>query len=110
MTKLSLGKVESFIKDLDEKPELKQEFEANPKATLKRIASLDTPIKDIWVYRLVVTALSLVVLIVVIGLLIKDEKEVMGEQVFTIINSLASLSIGALAGLLAPSPGKQDSE
>lgn len=107
MTKLSLNKVENFIKDLDEKPGLKQEFTANPKATLKKMTSLETPIKDIWVYRLVVTALSLVVLIVVVGLLIKDEKEV-GQQVFTIINSLASLSIGALAGLLAPSPGKSE--
>lgn len=108
MTKLSLNKVESFIKDLDDRPELKQEFTANPKATLKKMTALETPIKDIWVYRLVVTALSLVVLIVVVGLLIKDEKDVIGQQVFTIINSLASLSIGALAGLLAPSPGKQE--
>lgn len=107
MTKLSLNKVESFIKDLDQNPQLKQQFDADPKDTLlKKVAT--NPIKDIWVYRLVVTALSLVVLIVVIDLLIKDKKEIMGEQVFTIINSLASLSIGALAGLLAPSPGTQE--
>lgn len=109
MTKLSLNKVESFIKDLDENPQLKQQFDADPKDTLIKKAAIN-PKNDVWIYRLVVTALSLVVLIVVVGLLTKDEKEVMGEQIFTIINSLASLSIGALAGLLAPSPRTQDSE
>lgn len=105
MSKLSVNKVEMFIKELGQDPQLKQEFDTNPKDTLIKNTSI-APIKDVWIYRLVVTALSLVVLIVVIGLLIKKKDEEIGLQVIPIINSLASLSIGALTGLLAPSPTK----
>eukprot|EP01012_Entosiphon_sulcatum_P043914 TRINITY_DN58361_c0_g1_i1.p1 TRINITY_DN58361_c0_g1~~TRINITY_DN58361_c0_g1_i1.p1 ORF type:complete len:108 (+),score=10.71 TRINITY_DN58361_c0_g1_i1:28-351(+) len=107
MTKLSLNKVESFIKDLDEKPGLKQEFDANPKATLIKQAAIN-PIKDIWVYRLVVTALSLVLLIITSGILIEIDAVQKADKVITIITSLGSAAIGALAGLLAPSPETQD--
>ncbi|WP_293310036.1 hypothetical protein [Pedobacter sp. UBA5917] len=107
MTKLSLNKVESFIKDLDEKPELKQEFDVNPRATLIKKAAIN-PIKDIWVYRLVVIALSLVLLIITSGILIEIDAVQKADKVITIITSLGSAAIGALAGLLAPSPGTQD--
>jgi len=107
MTKLSLNKVETFIKGLDGNPELRQEFYANPRSTLIKNTAVN-PIKDIWVYRLVVTALSLVVLIIATGILIRVEEVNKADKVITIIASLGSAAIGALAGLLAPSPGNQE--
>lgn len=107
MTKLSLKKVETFIKDLDQDPQLKQQFDTNPKGTLIKNTAIN-PIKDIWVYRLVVTALSLVVLIIATGILIEVEQVNKADKVITIIASLGSAAIGALAGLLAPSPGSQE--
>ena len=107
MTKLSLNKVESLIKNLDDKPELKQEFDMNPRAMLIKKASIN-PIKDIWVYRLVVTSLSLVLLIITSGILIEIDAVQKADKVITIITSLGSAAIGALAGLLAPSPGTQE--
>ncbi|MGQ7856802.1 hypothetical protein ACUN24_21405 [Pedobacter sp. WC2501] len=107
MTKLSLNKVESFIKDLDEKPGLKQEFDENPKDTLIKNTALN-PKNDVWIYRLVVIALSLVLLIITTGILVNIDAVQRSNNVITIITSLGSAAIGALAGLLAPSPGTEE--
>ncbi|HJY13975.1 MAG TPA: hypothetical protein VJ304_14370 [Flavobacterium sp.] len=109
MTKLSLNKVESFIKDLEQKPQLKQQFDANPKDTLIKNAAIN-PKNDIWIYRIVVAALSLVVLIITTGILLNIAEVQKADKVITIIASLGSAAIGALAGLLAPSPEKQDGD
>ncbi|WP_412468424.1 hypothetical protein [Pedobacter sp. KLB.chiD] len=107
MTKLSLNKVESFIKDLDQNPQLKQQFDADPKDTLIKNTAIN-PKNDIWIYRMVVAALSLVVLIITTGILLNIAEVQKADKVITIIASLGSAAIGALAGLLAPSPEKQD--
>jgi len=107
MTKLSLDKVETFIKDLQQDPQLMQQFTASPKNTLIKNTAVN-PMKDIWVYRLVVSALSLVVLIIATGILIRVEEVNKADKVITIIASLGSAAIGALAGLLAPSPVTQE--
>jgi hypothetical protein len=62
LEKLSLTKVESFIKDLEQSPELKQKFNDNPKEILIKNTVIN-PKNDAWIYRLAVTALSLAVLI-----------------------------------------------
>ncbi|MBE5321087.1 hypothetical protein IM793_18115 [Pedobacter sp. MR2016-19] len=107
MTKLSLNKVESFIKDLDQKPGLKQEFEANPQDTLIKNTATN-PKNDVWIYRLVVSALSLVLLVVTTGILINVKEIQAADKVITIIASIGSAVIGALAGLLAPSANQDD--
>jgi len=109
MTKLSLNKVETFIKGLDQNPELKQEFDANPKETLIKNTAIN-PKNDVWIYRIVVAALSLVVLIITTGILINVREIKEADKIITIIASLGSAAIGALAGLLAPSPGSQESD
>ncbi|KIA90282.1 hypothetical protein OC25_24840 [Pedobacter kyungheensis] len=110
MTKLSLNKVETFIKGLDQNPVLKQEFTENPKDVLIKNTAVKSVTSDIWVYRLVVCALSLVLIIITAGILINIEAVQKASQVITIIASLASAAIGALAGLLAPTPGAQEQE
>jgi len=109
MTKLSLNKVESFIKDLDQKPGLKQEFEANPQDTLIKNTATN-PKNDVWIYRLVVSALSLVLLVVTTGILINVKEIQAADKVITIIASIGSAVIGALAGLLAPSASTQEGD
>lgn len=103
---LSTNKVQSLIADLDNDAKLKQEYENNPAETLKRHASED-PKNDVWIYRIVVAALSLVVLIIACGILVNVAAIQAADKVITIIASLGSAAIGALAGLLAPSPVKQ---
>jgi archaellum biogenesis protein FlaJ (TadC family) len=107
MTKLSLNKVETFIKGLDQNPQLKQQFDADPKDTLIKNTAIN-PKNDVWIYRIVVASLSLVVLIITTGILINVTEVQAADKVITIIASLGSAAIGALAGLLAPSPGAQE--
>jgi len=109
MTKLSLNKVETFIKGLDQNPVLKQEFDANPQDTLIKNAAIN-PKNDVWIYRLVVAALSLVVIIITTGILTNIKAVQEADKVITIIASLASAAIGALAGLLAPTPSSSDAD
>ena len=81
-------------------PELQARIKADPVQT---IANLAAPLQtDVWIYRMVVAALGLTVLggiigsIVLAGMGIKDIPQV--------IVALGSAAVGALAGLLAPSP------
>lgn len=70
---------------------------------LEILRSAATPLQwDPWIYRLVVTFLGLTVLSTVIGgLLILATS---GSTVSEGIIALGSAAVGALAGLLAPSP------
>jgi hypothetical protein len=59
--------------------------------------------KDLWIYRIVVGALSLAVLITIVGLIILA---MTGRTAPEGLIALGSAAVGALAGLLAPSPGR----
>ncbi len=80
-------------------PQLAEEIKENPAAAIAKVAA---PIPDTRVYRMVVGALGLTVLLVVIGaiVLVVTGK---GEIPASII-ALGSMALGALAGLLAPQP------
>ncbi len=74
--------------------------------------SIEQPafIKDIWIYRMVVICLSVVILGVVTGVIIistqhKTEEDI-NKHIPVVLVSLISTAVGALAGLLAPSPGQ----
>ena len=79
-------------------PELAEELKEDPAGTLSRIAE---PIPNTTVYRIVVAALGLAVLIALIGSIILVLKDKTNLEVLT---ALGSAAVGALAGLLAPSP------
>lgn len=85
-------------------PELQQQIKADP---VTAIANLATPLdSDVWIYRMVVGALGLVVLIAITGavyLATSSSKEFIREVPDAVL-ALGSAAIGALAGLLAPSP------
>ena len=83
-------------------PQLQQEIKADP---VTAIANLATPLHtDVWLYRIVVGSLGLVVLIAMIGtLFLANSKNGVPDALI----SLGSAAVGALAGLLAPSPRQQ---
>ena len=80
-------------------PQLQADIQANP---AEAIASVAAPIRnDVWIFRIVVSALSVVALTGVIGAIILVSK---GMNPPDILTALSSAAIGGLAGLLAPSP------
>ena len=60
---------------------------------------------DPWVYRIVVTFLGLAVLLTVLGAIALAFRG--GAEIPAVLTALGSASVGALAGLLAPSPGER---
>jgi hypothetical protein len=98
---------EQFRNQLEQSPDLQNEFKEDP---LKAIQQFDQKIiDDKWVYRIVVSALSIIILLIVTGVIILLSGEHPAGQeadkiVPTIFTAIGSAAIGALAGLLAPSP------
>lgn len=80
-------------------PDLEKAVKANPVQTLMSLAA---PLQsDVWIYRMVVGALGLTVLAAVIGGI---ALAVIDKAVPDVLVALGSGGLGALAGLLAPSP------
>lgn len=66
------------------------------------IANLAAPLQtDVWIYRMVVAALGLAVLTGVVGAIVLA---MAGKAIPEVLVALGSAAVGALAGLLAPSP------
>jgi hypothetical protein len=62
---------------------------------------------DIWIYRIVVGALGLTVLLCVVAAFVTiyiPPTDKSGGGALSLVTSLGSVALGALAGLLAPSP------
>ncbi|HTG33927.1 MAG TPA: hypothetical protein VLB76_13440 [Thermoanaerobaculia bacterium] len=80
-------------------PALEAEMKQDPAGTLARIA---TPIPDTFVYRVVVSSLGLAILISLLGAIALwwIGKTTIPE----LLTAIGSAAVGALAGLLAPSP------
>ncbi|HEY0458610.1 MAG TPA: hypothetical protein VGC97_05610 [Pyrinomonadaceae bacterium] len=85
-------------------PQFEAAVKADPVGTITN-AAMSAQLPDTLIYRMVVGALGLTVLLTVIGAitLIAIGK---GEIPASII-ALGSAAVGALAGLLAPSPARQ---
>jgi hypothetical protein len=82
-------------------PQLRDALQADPETTL---AGLDIePVPDTWVYRIVVMSLGLVVLMCTAGAIYLSAQP-QPREVPDLLIALGSAAIGALAGLLAPSP------
>lgn len=80
-------------------PGLAQQIKDDPAGALSRLA---LPLQnDVWIYRIVVGALGLAVLFAVLGAIILAT---VGKTIPDVLTALGSASVGALAGLLAPSP------
>ena len=89
---------------MEVKPELKEQLEKNPVETLRKYGG--TPLQtDEWIYRIVVISLGAAVLLCLIFAftLAMDEQ----KDTPQILIAIGSAAVGALAGLLAPSPKRE---
>jgi hypothetical protein len=80
-------------------PRLAEQIRADPATALAQMAA---PLQnDVWIYRIVVGALGLAVLLAVLGAIILATA---GKTIPDVLTALGSAAVGALAGLLAPAP------
>lgn len=91
-----------FQKELETNTNLQKEFKEDP---VKAIQQFQSSLPDNWVYRMVVGSLGLAILLVIIGIVILSfSTKPIEPSVSTLFTAIASGSVGALAGLLAPQP------
>ena len=88
-------------------PELVAKIKTDPVKELKKLRDESTTAlpalqADVWIYRIVVAGLGLVVLSAVIGAIVLSAKGITATP--QILTAIGSAAVGALAGLLAPSP------
>jgi hypothetical protein len=84
--------------EVSRNPGLRDRMMADPEGTLTSFA---TPIPDTLIYRIVVSALGLTVLIALVGAIVLVS---LNKQIPDVLTALGSAALGALGGLLAPSP------
>ncbi len=98
---------EGFKAVLKNNPDLQKEFQEDPVKAVETIVTTNPKETDSWIYRIIVLALGLAILSIIIGLvIITMSKVTFDQQLITIFTAISSGAIGALAGLLAPSPKK----
>ena len=95
-------RVSDLAAAVEEDDQLAAKLKADPGGTLSQVAQgpLGT---DVWIYRMTVGALGLVVLLSLIALTaitLNDSDATVPDGIV----ALGSAAVGALAGLLAPSP------
>lgn len=82
-------------------PELKRNMIHDPEGTLRSMAMpLQT---DVWIYRAVVGSLGGALVLVVIA---AAGLAFYGKPIPDVLTALGSAAVGAMAGLLAPAPGR----
>ena len=88
--------------------ELQEKFKTNPLEALRNLETRNPKDTDYWIYRIIVMMLGLAIIIIIIGLvaLAITGKGANDSQLVTIFATISSGAIGALAGLLSPSPRK----
>ena len=103
---------DQLVRNIIETPGVLQELQSKPEETLAKMAAQakgQVPRvleQDKVIYRIVVGALGFVVIAVVLGVIGLSFKAT-GTTVMVpdVLTALGSAAIGALAGILAPSPG-----
>lgn len=97
---------DEFKRELEINPDLQNQFKQDPLMAVKQFQQSNPLTTDVWVYRIVVASLGLTIIAIIIGVLILvgSSKITQDNHVPTILTAIGSAAIGALAGLLAPSP------
>ena len=85
---------------------VEQEFRDNPKEAIQKYTQSQIP--NTTIYKMVVGSLGLVIVIITLGIVwrIASGDSIEDKNIPTILTALGSAAIGALAGLLAPSPSR----
>jgi hypothetical protein len=81
-------------------PEFRKTLEDDPVTTMQTLAAMPLQ-SDVWIYRVVVVALALVAMTAIAGGI---GLAVYGKTTPEGVIALGSTALGAIAGLLAPSP------
>lgn len=109
-----LRSADQLKKTIIETPGVLAQIQAKPEETLTKLveqAKQQVPRaleQDKVIYRIVVSSLGLVVLLVVIGVIALSFRSTGGTvQIPDVLTALGSAAIGALAGILAPSPAQR---
>lgn len=99
---------EGFKVALKNDPDLQKEFQEDPVKAAETIITKNPIETDSWIYRIIVISLGIAILAIIITLTIMAISlgEKLNNQVITVFTAISSGAIGALAGLLAPSPKK----
>ena len=102
--KTQVSSIENFQELVATDTELQNKLKSDPVGTIKQFSSVRD--SDVWIYRVVVTSLGLAVLAIIAGIVILmiRMQGLEDKNVPTVLTALGSAAIGALAGLLAPSP------
>jgi hypothetical protein len=91
------------LESVENNPDLQQRLKDDPVKTLKEIAG--APLQtDVWIYRMVVGTLGFMGIGAVLGAMLLAFT---GKSTPEVVTALGSAAVGALAGLLAPSPSRQ---
>lgn len=99
--------IEGLTAALKNDDNLQQKFKDDPVQAIRNVEARNPKDTDYWIYRIIVLALGLAVLSIIVGLIIIAVSKIKFEdQLITIFTAISSGAIGAMAGLLAPSPSK----
>ena len=91
------------VSKIAQDPQFAADVKANPGEAIAKVAAPMPLQNDNWIYRIVVLSLGLVIIMAVIGGILLSSN---GKSLSEGIIALASAAVGALAGLLAPSPAR----
>jgi hypothetical protein len=106
----SIKTLTAFKTELVNNTNLQNQFKEDPVKAIQQF-NPSGPLPDNWIYRIVVGSLGLAVILVIVAVVILTFKTDGGDShVPTILTAIASGAIGALAGLLAPSPNARATE
>lgn len=100
---------QNFKEILSNDPDVQAAFKEDPKRAIQKFSD-SAALPDNWIYRIVVGSLGAVVLIITMGIVwrVASGSVINDSNVPTILTAIGSAAIGALAGLLAPSPRGQN--
>ncbi len=104
---MKVDSVRELVTMIKKEKSLEEEIRKDPAKAIAKI--IESPLKevpsDIGIYRIVVSALGLTVLLAVSGGIYLAAKP--DTDIPDILVALGSAAVGALAGLLAPTPGSK---
>jgi hypothetical protein len=106
MAEQGINSLQQLARLLETDSKLVERIKEDPVSELRVIASnVIYPQSDRWIYRVVVCVLGTVLLVVVAdAVYLNMQGDVQKYAVSEILISIGSTALGALAGLLAPSP------
>ncbi|AZB08945.1 hypothetical protein EG344_09005 [Chryseobacterium sp. G0162] len=100
--------IEDLETALKNNSDLQEKFKTNPVEAIRSVEIRNPKDTDYWIYRIIVIMLGLAIIAIIAGLILLSfwSEGEPDSQLVTIFATISSGAIGALAGLLSPSPRK----